>query len=213
MKVEDMENTEGLSRRALLTGGFAVAAGAVASAILPEVASANVGDTVHIGDDLYGRETSFQVTSDGTNTGTSVASSFIGRNANAFPSGPVQGLGSVIWTAAPVDSAAVWGYAFGTNAYGVHAKHDLNAGIALKVEGRTSLSRSGISTVAKGASGKTVTVASGVNSGSKILVTLQGDGGSGVYLKYATLASATTFKVVLTKACTKAVRFSWMVTD
>jgi hypothetical protein len=198
----------------LLTGGVAAIAGVVASAALPGVAAANIGDTMVIGHDMYGKETSFQVTSNGLDTGgTSIASSFIGRGANSFPGFPIQGLGSVIWSGAPAGSAAVWGDSAGPLNYGVHAKNDYDAGIALKVEGRTSLKRSGIGTVSKGSSTKTVTVASGVNSGSKIIVTLMGDGGSGVYLRYATLASATTFKVVLTKAATKAVRFSWLVTD
>jgi hypothetical protein len=204
---------EGLiSRRQAILGALTLAAGSFI-ATRPDIALANVGDAVHIGDDLYGKQTSFQVNSTGAVGGTSIASSFVGRNANAYPAFPVQGLGSVIWSSAPAGSSAVWGDGTATNNYGVHAVHDLAAGIALKVDGRTSLKRSGIGTVSKGSSSKTVTVASGVNSGSKILVTLQGNGGTGVYLKYAAMTSATTFKVYLSKACTKAVRFSWMVTD
>jgi hypothetical protein len=210
----DTQHADGLSRRMLLTGGLAVAASAVASAVLPETAAANVGDTVHVGDDLAGRQTSFQVTSNGLLTGgSSLASSFIGRNANAFPTFPIQGLGSVIWSAAPAGSAAVWGDATAVGLYGVQATHDSDSGIALKVDGRASFSRSGQGTVAKNASSKSVTVASGVSTTSRILVTLQGDGGSGVYLKYAARTSATAFKVVLIKKAAKAVKFSWMIAD
>jgi hypothetical protein len=198
----------------LLTGGVAAIAGVMASAALPSVAAANIGDVVHVGDDAYGKQTGFQITSNGLSSGgTSLASTLIGRNANAYPAFPIQGVGAVVWGGAPQGSSALYGDAAETNGYGVHAKHDLAAGTALRVEGRTSLSRSGIGTVAKSTSSRTVTVASGVNSGSKILVTLQGNGGTGVYLKYAAMTSAKTFKVYLTKACTKAVRFSWMVTD
>jgi hypothetical protein len=211
---DDTVNEEGLSRRLLLTGGIAAVAGIVASAALPAVAAADNGDVAHVGADMWGSQTGFQITSNGLPTGgTHLASTLIGRNSNAFPEFPVQGIGAVIWGTAPIGSSAVFGDAVDTNAYGIHAKHDLDAGTALKVEGRTSLSRSGIGTVTKKTSTKTVSVPTGVNSGSKIIVTLMGDGGSGVYLKYATLASATTFKVVLNKKATKSVRFSWMVTD
>jgi hypothetical protein len=190
-----------------------LAAGAVVAAAAPEAAFANVGDTLHVGDDAYGKQTSFQITSNGLSSGgTSIASVLIGRNSDAYPSFPIQGVGSVLW-AGPAGSAAIWGESDDVASYGVHAHNTLNAGTALKVDGRTSLSRSGAATISKSTSSKTVTVASGVNSGSKFLVTLQGDPGSGVYLKYAKLASATTFKVVLSAKAKKAVRFAWIVTD
>lgn len=213
MDDSDRENTEGMSRRMLLTGGAAALAGIVASAVLPEVAAANNGDVLHVGDNAYGTATSFQGTTTGTNLGTSVATAMINRNLNSYPSFPVQAFGGLAWSAAPAGSAGIWGDAVSTNSYGVHATHDSAAGTALKVEGRTSLSRSGMGTVSKGASSRTVTVPSGVDTTSKILVTLQGNGGTGVYVKYAARTSATTFKVYLSKATVRATKFAWIVTD
>lgn len=120
-------------------------------------------------------------------------------------------------------STGVYGLAVKAGHYGVQAEHSDTAGVALRatnpggigivVEGKAKFSRSGIGTVSKGSSTKTVTVATGVGTSSRILVTLQGYGGSGVYLKYATRASATAFKVVLTKSATRSVKFAWMITD
>jgi selenophosphate synthase len=88
-----------------------------------------------------------------------------------------------------------------------------SSGIGLDVSGKIKLSRSGKATVAKKHSTLTVTVPSGIDTTSMVLVTLQGSGGSGVYLKYAKRMTATTFKVALNKKATAAVTFAWMILD
>jgi hypothetical protein len=207
------ESDEGLSRRMLLTGGLAVAASVVASAVVPQVAVADVGSVVHVGDTAYGHETSLESTANGLAGGNAISSAVFNRGSNFLPDYAVQGVEGIVWPGAPADSTGVVGYAYVPGHTGVYAVNNDATGFGLKVYGRTSFLRSGMGSVSKNQTTKTVTVTSGVNSGSKILVTLQGDGGSGVYLKYAALASATTFKVVLTKKAAKTVRFSWMVTD
>jgi hypothetical protein len=109
-------------------------------------------------------------------------------------------------------SAGVHGHTEAAGHYGVLARHTAS-GTALRVEGKAGFSRSGKAAVARGHSTQTVTVASGVGTGSMILVTLQGSAGSGVVLRYAKRLSATTFQVALNKAATTTVTFAWMIVD
>lgn len=84
-------------------------------------------------------------------------------------------------------------------------------GAALRVEGTMSMTRSGKAKISKRKQSVTVTVPGGVSTGALIMSTLQGSGGSGVYIKYAKRASSTQIKIVLSKAATSTVYVGWMV--
>jgi hypothetical protein len=195
----------------LLTGGLAVAAGAVASVVAPQVAAANNGDPVLSGDLVYGRTTMLMGTTTGTSAGTLISQARFNAGLGTYPADPVYGTHGAITADAPATSAGVYGDAYKWSTYGVHANHRSNAGTALKVTGRVALSRSGTATIAKKHSSLTVTVPSGVDVTSTILATLQGSGGKGVVLRYAKRMSPTTFKVALNKKATSAVTFAWMI--
>jgi hypothetical protein len=120
----------------------------------------------------------------------------------------VQG---TVWDHAPVGSAGVSGRGTLAGHNGVVATHDLGTGTALKVVGRTAFSRSGKATVGHGHTVQVVTVPSGIDTTSLILATLQGDAGSGVYLRYARRESATTFRIKLNKAAAANVTVAWFI--
>jgi hypothetical protein len=198
-----------LSRRQAILGALALAAGSLV-VTRPDTASAAVGDVMRVGDALLtDGPTTITRTSDGTGLGTPI--SYAAFNGS-MGGGTAWGVRGTAGTGSSPEGAGIWGDGHAAHVYGVRADHHAD-GTALRVNGKASFSRSGYDSVPKRHSTKTVTVASGVNSGSMFLVTLQGSGGSGVYLKYATLASATTFKVVLNKKATKTVRFAWMIVD
>jgi hypothetical protein len=87
----------------------------------------------------------------------------------------------------------------------------VNVQCTLRVDGKVSLSRSGVATISKGHSGCTGTVASGLDPTPRIFATLQGSAGGGVYLRYAKRASATTFSIKLNKAATTTVSIAWFI--
>lgn len=212
-KKKDTEQGEGVSRRALLTTGIAAAAGIVASAVVPDIAAADNGGTLQIGGVNTGTETTYVSSNTGDSTsGTQLATIVLGNLAGTYPTYPMQGVYSTVWSPAPAGSSAIKGEATTAGNIGVEATNDAGA-TALKVRGRTSLSRSGQAWIGTGKTNVSVTVPTGVSTSSKILVTLQSDGGSGVYLKYAARTGGSTFKVYLTKAAARAVKFSWMITD
>jgi hypothetical protein len=205
------ESTDGMSRRMLLAGGLAVAASAVASAVAPEVAAANAGDIVHVGDVAYGYQTVFPATTTGTSGADPVTYAILNYHSQLYQSQTVAGLYGCVYPTAKAGSAGVLGVASPATSFAVQALHTSPAGTALKVEGRAAFSRSGVGTIAKKHSSLTVTVPTGVDTTSMILATLQGSGGSGVYLKYAKRMTATTFKVALNKKAKSAVTFAWMI--
>lgn len=84
------------------------------------------------------------------------------------------------------------------------------SGPALKVEGRATFTQAGRIYIS---SGKSYVTVSGpkVGTGSAILATLNGNAGSGVYVKCAVRVSATAFKVYLSKAATRNVAISYFV--
>jgi hypothetical protein len=96
------------------------------------------------------------------------------------------------------------------NSIGVYAKSTNN--LALRVEGRLSLKRSGSVTVAAGARRVDATVSGGLPSGSMAFATLQGyQSGlavAGVRLNYP---SAGKLRIYLTKATTASIKASWLV--
>jgi hypothetical protein len=197
-----------VSRRDAIVGALALAAGALVASKPDAAQAANYEQLT-----TWGYETALECDTLATGAGTHVSQAVFNRGANFLPDYAVQGVQGLVWPGAPADSSGVTGFAYIPGHVGVYAANNDPTGVGLKVYGKTSFMRSGTGTVAKNTASRTVTVTSGVNSGSKILATLQGNGGTGVYLKYAAMTSATTFKVYLTKACTKAVRFPWMVTD
>ena len=195
-----------ISRRDAIIGALALAAGSlIASA--PEVALAADGGTMFIGSNMVsGSPTS--ITRRTVPGSDDLSYVFLNHNLGDQHIGVY---GSPTWQAG-AESIGVYGLANTAGHYGVLAEHD-DGGTALKVVGKASFQRSGRSSVSKGKASKTVTGLSGVATTSMILVTLQGSGGSGVYLKYAARVSSTSFKVVLNKACTSAAKFAWMIVD
>ena len=209
-----------ISRRDAIVGALALAAGTLIAS-KPDVALAANGDTMLQGRLMYDTAATQLTRYDPAILGgiNDVSYAILNHNLGDQHIGvygsPTEQAGA--------ESVGVYGLASGASHYGVHAKHYDMGGVALLatnhdgtaivVDGKARFSRSGLVTVTKGHSTKTVTVYSGVATTSRILVTMQGDGGSGVYLRYATRTGATTFKIVLTKAATKSVKFAWMITD
>lgn len=96
---------------------------------------------------------------------------------------------------------------------GVVAQNTATGGTALKVTGLACFSRSGRSSISKGSSSRTVSGLSNISTTSMILVTLQGDPGSGIYLRYAVRLGSTSFRVNLTAHAKKTVAFAWLILD
>jgi len=88
-----------------------------------------------------------------------------------------------------------------------------SGGTALKVEGRTTFTRSGNSWFPKGQSKVVIKIPGGVSANSKFLVTMQSSPGAGVFLSYVTRDGSTGMKVRLNKASTAKASFAWMVLD
>lgn len=198
-----------VSRREAIIGALALAAGSLLAS-RPKAAMAQTGDPVTAGGSVYtGAGNTFYLNTGGTPAGTEIAQAMINRNGTG--GSPVQAFGGVVMPSAPATSAGVWGFAWAAGHYGVHAEHDSSAGTALKVEGRVALSRSNTARITRGHSGCTVTVPSGVDPASMILATLQGSAGTGVYLRYAKRATATTFTLKLNRAATSTVTVAWMI--
>jgi hypothetical protein len=110
------------------------------------------------------------------------------------------------------DKVGVFGGARNVTALGVHASNGYG-GTGLKVTGRASFQRSGLATIPAGSGSVLVTVAGGVTWNSKILVTPQNSPGSGVFVQYATRATATSFRIQLNKAAAAACKLAWFVVD
>jgi hypothetical protein len=199
-----------LSRRQAIVGALALAAGALI-ATRPEPAAALNFDPVLAGGNTYASAgTTLYLNNPGTPIGTEWAQAMINRNG-ITANGPVAAFGGVAMAASPPESTGIWGFAYEVPHFGVHAEHYRAAGTALRVDGRTKFSRSGRAYVSKGHLTATVTVPSGVDAGSIILVTLQGSAGVGNHVRYAKRLSSTTFQVMLTKAASVKVAFGWMI--
>lgn len=140
-------------------------------------------------------------------------SGVVGWNPDAagygvFASGGAAGVAGVGTAAGP----GLWGRS--AKGAGVLADGESDAGLGLVVKGRIRLnSRSGIGTVAKGQSICTVTVPGGLTRRSIFLVTMQGDPGSGVYVRRAYKLSTTQFRVLLNQPAAQAAAFAWLVLD
>ena len=199
-----------ISRRDAIVGALAVATGTLVAS-KPDVAQAASGDTMYVGTDMVSttitsvtRQTTDPVPDD-------LSYAFLNHNWGDQEVGLYGGVTAL----GAAGSTGVYGLASLKGQYGVQAEN-VDGGTALKVLGKTQFQRSGKSTVTKGHSTRTVTVPvwrGGVGTGSMIHVTLQGSGGAGVYLRYASRLSSSTFHVVLNKAATKTVSFAWFITD
>jgi len=199
-----------ISRREAIIGALALAAGSLIAA-KPERALAANGQTLTAGGMVYtSAETILHLTPTASDT-SGIRSSAIFNRFGISGDGVVQGVYGAVQPGAGTGSVGVVGMAWASGLIGMQAQHYQPGGTALKVEGKVELSRSGRTTLSKGHSTRTVTVASGVGTTALILVTLQSSPGSGVYLKYARRTSATTFKVYLNKAATATTTFAWMI--
>jgi hypothetical protein len=192
-----------ISRRDAIVGALALAAGSLLAS-KPELALAANGDPMHVGTDMV------------STTWTSITRRDLSANDlsyaflnHSFGAQQVAVYGGVTAVGA-AESMGVYGLASLAGQYGVQAENT-DGGTALKVMGKAEFQTSGRSSVSKGSTTKTVTGLAGIASTSMILVTLQGDAGSGVVLRYATRVSSTSFKVVLNKAATKKVAFAWFI--
>ena len=199
-----------LSRRDAIVGALALAAGALIAS-KPEVAAANSGDAIVAGTiNLSAGTTYLWRTSNGFLNPVYSEVELGGATDNVGAHRAVSGhVNALAGTAA----TGVRGSADAAGQFGVIGENTAPGGTALRVNGRASFSRSGRHSIPKGQSAHTVTGVADIATNSMILVTLQGSGGTGVYLKYAARVSATSFKVVLSKACTSAVTFAWMILD
>jgi hypothetical protein len=201
-----------LSRRQAIAGALAVAAGALL-ATRPTRAMAANGDPVLAGQQVFASSgTTLYLNSPATIAGVEYAQAMINRNG-ITGNGPVAAFGGVAMPAAIAGSTGIWGDAWVAGHYGVHAQHENGAGVALKVQGKATFSRSGKATIAKGHSSRTVAGLNNIGTGSMILVTLQGSAGAGRYVRYAKRVSDTSFTVVLSSASASTVAFAWMIID
>ncbi|NTU71444.1 MAG: hypothetical protein HGB10_06460 [Coriobacteriia bacterium] len=203
------------TRRDLLAGTLAIAAGAVASAMSPDVAGAETGDPVTVGGTYFGGAGGTYIT---TSTGADGGLGYeYARIAGPCPMpSPLAirdnfvGLAGAVLADDPGHGIGVAGVAERGDQTGVLAANEEASGVALKVVGRSTFTRSGRGKVPRGKSLVRVTVPGGIKNSSLVLVTLQ-NAGTGVYLKYAKPDSETQFLVKLSKVATANTYFSWFV--
>lgn len=207
-----------ISRRDAIVGALALAAGTLIASS-PEAAFAADGDKVTVGQTNTSTSTTLIVRMASTDPGAAMLG-FAGFVTNG-PDGAHYALHGDPGLSGTPGSAGVYGQANSPTQFGVLAVNQTVDGVGLKasapggkalvVDGPATFSRSGLATISKGHSGVTVKVLSGVASGALILATLQGSAGTGVYLRYAKRASATTFTVSLNKAAAAKVSVAWMI--
>ena len=205
MDVADSTGSEAVvSRREAIIGALALAAGSLI-ATRPEPALANDGQAMYIGAGMVSTAIT-SITRRVTPAGDDLSYAFLNHNLGDQQLGVYGG----VTATGGAESTGVYGLASLKGQYGVQAEN-ADGGTALRVLGKAEFQMSGLSKVTKKHSTKTVPVPLGLSSTAMILVTLQGSGGSGVYLKYAKRVDATSFKVVLNKKATSTVTFAWMV--
>ncbi len=84
------------------------------------------------------------------------------------------------------------------------------SGVALDVHGKAHFTRSGRALIGAAKTYRDIPCAN-LGTGSMILATLQGSGGTGVAVAYCARLSSTKFRVVLTRATTRSVYVAWFV--
>jgi hypothetical protein len=225
--IDESADPKLMDRRGMLTAAAAAAAGLIGTMVMPAAAMAATGDAVTAGNVATGSTTDPGLWGRNTTGGVGVIAESTGYDA-------VQGFSS------GVGASGVWGRSTASGGagvtgdgpgYGLHGRStagigargasttgtgvsaESTSGTALGVIGKASFSRSGKVSLARRKSSIVVPVASGVSTSAMILVTLQGDAGSGVYVKYARRWSATSIKIQLNKKSIKASSIAWMILD
>jgi hypothetical protein len=210
VSTSDVTTQAAISRREIIVGALALAAGTLVAGA-PDTAHAANNDTILLGCENYATSRTKVILTDGvTEPAAQITVAYLNHYEEGTP-GTHQALMGATDAAATPGSLGVLGWAHNADHVAVGAVNDKVDGIAVYAVGKVLLSRSGKVTISKGKSSATVTVASGVETGAMILVTPQGDGGSGVYVKYAARAGATSFKIVLTKKATKTAKYAWVI--
>lgn len=192
----ETETEERLSRRKMLAKGAALAAGAVAAVALPSVAEATDGDNLQVG---------VMPTSTGANSTGVVHQSSGTGTFMVTPSG-IGTLGRGTWV-------GVMGEALAASSIGVQARNE-SKGTALHVMGKNVFSRSGRVLFGTGTRTKTITLPSSGPAlawNSWILATLQGSGGTGCTVMYATRTGSYSLQIVLNKATARNVYCAWFI--
>jgi hypothetical protein len=215
-----------MDRRGMLTAAAAAAAGVIGTMVMPRAAIAATGDAVTAGN---------------VATGTTTAPGLWGSSPDGVGViGESAGYDGVQGHSTGVGYSGVWGRSTASGGagvtgdgpgYGVHGRStaglavrgastsgtgvsaESTDGTALSVVGKATFSRSGKVSVARKKSSIVVSVPSGVSTTAMILVTLQGDPGSGVYVKFAKRWSATSIKIYFNKKSTRASSIVWMILD
>jgi hypothetical protein len=196
-----------ISRRDVIVGGLALAAGALIAA-KPEEAMAINGDTVEAGELTASQSPTFLLHTD---SGALLSPESSWALLAGSYAGIEYGLEGRVFAHSAGVGVGVHGSAQTVSQYGVLAENTASGGIALKVNGLAQFSRSGKATIAKGHTSKTVSGLSNISTGSMILVTLQGSAGTGRYVRYAKRASSTSFTVYLNTSSAYDVSFAWMI--
>jgi hypothetical protein len=198
-----------ISRRDVIVGGLALAAGALI-ATKPEEAMAATGTPVTAG----GIFTAALPTVFWRTTSGDLSTPIRSQALLAGVEGSTEyGLDGEVYPAAAGVAVGVRGSAATVGHVGVAAENTASGGIALKVNGLAQFSRSGKATIAKGHTTKTVSGLNDISTSSLILVTLQGSAGTGRYVRYAKRASSTSFTVYLNTSSAYDVSFAWMILD
>jgi len=198
-----------LTRRDAIVAALALAAGTLV-ATKPEPAAANTDDTM-----ILGRINITAGTTYNWRTATGVLAPVYTQASLNWDSGTGthHALDGEVFAVAGAAGAGVRGTAATAGQFGVIAEHKAAGGTALRVNGNASFSRSGKASISKGKSYRTVTGLSGITPSSMILVTLQGNAGTGRYVRYAQRISDSAFRVVLNTSAAYKVSFAWMIID
>ena len=216
------ETEERVSRRAIVKRALAFLAGALGAALLPAKAQAVDGDTVKVGQLARGSSTAAVVEVDNSAGGiglrsyTDIAPAIYAKSTAGHGVYSQTDDGRGVW-AISIHGPAVW--AESSKNDGVHAnshegtgvKAESAGGTALEVLGRASFLNAGTSTIAAGDRAATVSGVFHVGWNSGIVVTLMGNPGNGVYVKYTYRVSATSFAVVLNAPVTKTIKFAYFI--
>lgn len=199
--MERSTQNDKMSRRDLIMKGAVVAAGAAAAALTPQVAAASDGEAVTVGQLKYSTSSAATQIATGNTPDNLPLVRIVDQS---WGDGVPRALMARTNTGRAVDAWAQNGTA---------VKAEAVSGTAVDVRGKVRMNRSGFGYISAGKSYVDMAPTGGVTSSSKILVTLQGSAGTGVYLRFAKIISTSKFRVYLNKAATVKVKFAWMVLE